>query len=127
MPCSFDYAVVRVVPRVERQEFLNAGVIVYCLELRFLRAEILLDRSRLLTLWPALDFEEAAAQLQAVRLVSQGDAAAGPIARLPLRERFHWLVAPRSTMIQMSPVHTGLSENPEETLQSLYRSLVLTA
>ncbi len=124
MSTSFDYAVIRVVPRVERQEFLNAGVIVFSLERKFLRAEIHLDRARLQSLWPSLDLEETAAQLEAIPRIAAADANAGPIAQLPLRDRFHWLVAPRSTVIQVSPVHTGLTENPEETLRSLHRKLV---
>ena len=124
MSTSFDYAIVRVVPRVDRQEFLNAGVILFSLQHKFLKAEIHIDRARLQTLWPTLDLSETTAQLEAISRIAAAAPDAGPIAQLPLRERFHWLVAPRSTVIQVSPVHTGLTENPEETLRSLYRTLV---
>jgi len=125
MSTSFDYAVVRVVPRVDREEFVNAGVILFCLERRFLQAEVEIDRARLAALWPALDLEETAAQLEAIPRICAGLPEAGPIAQMPLRERFHWLVAPRSTVIQVSPVHTGISERPEEMLRHLHRGLVL--
>lgn len=107
---SFDYAVVRVVPRVERGEFINAGVIVFCLEQKFLAARVVVDEPRLRALWPEIDVELVRRHLEAIPKVAAGDAAAGPIAKLSLRERFHWLVSPRSTIIQVSPVHTGLCE-----------------
>lgn len=122
---SFDYAVVRVVPRVDRGEFVNAGVILFCLEKRFLSSRVHLDEVRLRTLWPGVDVNVIEAHLAAFPLVCRGEAAAGPIAALSLRERFHWLVAPRSTIIQVSPVHTGLCEIPETTLQQLFERLVL--
>jgi hypothetical protein len=121
---SFDYAVLRVVPRVEREEFLNAGVIVFCLEQRFLEARVQVDEQRLLALWPAIDLEVVRLHLEAFPRVCQGEAAAGPIARLSQRERFHWLVSPRSTIIQVSPVHSGLCEKPEEALGQLFRQFV---
>ncbi len=94
------------------------------LQHKFLNAQIHIDRPRLSSLWPALDLDETAAQLEAISRIAAADPQAGPIAHLPLRERFHWLVAPRSTVIQVSPVHTGLTDNPEETLKALYRKLV---
>lgn len=121
---SFDYAVVRVVPRVERAEFLNAGVLLFCLERDFLRARIELDEARLLALWPGTDVELVRQHLAAIPRICAGSPEGGPIAKLTLRERFHWLVAPRSTMIQLSPVHAGLCESPERTLDELFQQMV---
>lgn len=118
-PASFDYALVRVVPRVEREEFLNAGVLVFCLERDYLAARILLDPARMKAFWPDIDAELVRTHLQAVERICAGDSAAGPIAQLSRRERFHWLVSPRSTIIQTSPVHTGLCEKPEGILDHL--------
>ena len=105
--CTYDYAVVRVVPRVERGEFVNAGVIVSCAAQNFLRAHIELDEARLLALDPSVDLPGIRAALAALPLVCAGGDAAGALGRLSTRERFHWLVAPRSTSIQTSAVHTG--------------------
>jgi hypothetical protein len=121
-PSSFDYAVVRVVPRVERGEFINAGVIVYCLEKRFLGARIHLDEARLKALWPDADIDLIRQHLEAIPRICAGDPSAGSIARLGLRERFHWLVAPRSTIIQISPVHGGICTEPENILDELMQS-----
>jgi hypothetical protein len=121
---SFDFATIRVVPRVEREEFLNAGVIVFCLGQKFLRAKVYLDEARIGALWPLLDFSLLRETLEAIPDICDGAADAGPIARLSLRERFHWLVAPRSTVIQVSPVHSGLCENPESALDDLFERLV---
>ena len=125
VPSSFDYAVVRVVPRVERGEFINAGVIVFCLERRFLAARVAVDEARLKALWPEIDLELVRRHLEAIPKIAAGDPAAGPIARLPQRERFHWLVSPRSTIIQVSEVHTGLcEEEPEGMVEELAKRLV---
>ena len=105
--CTYDYAVVRVVPRVERGEFVNVGVIVSCAAQNFLRAHIELDEVRLLALDPNVDLPGIRAALAALPLVCEGGDAAGALGRLSTRERFHWLVAPRSTSIQTSAVHTG--------------------
>ena len=121
---SFDYAVLRVVPRVELEEFLNVGVIVFCLERRFLSAEVRCERTRLHAVWPSLDLDELTRQLEAFRRVAAGDAAAGPIGRLTLRERFHWLVSPRNTVVQVSPVHTGLTDDPAGVAADLFERLV---
>ena len=121
---SFDYAVVRVVPRVERQEFLNAGVILFCLERDFLQARVAVDEARLRALWPETDVALVRQHLEAIPRICAGSPDGGPIARLSLRERFHWLVAPRSTILQVSPVHSGLSESPERTLEELFRQMV---
>jgi len=119
MPASFDYAVVRVVPRVERQEFINAGVIAFCLEKRYLGARIRLHEQRLMALWPDADVALVCDHLTAIERICAGDAAAGPIAALSQRERFHWLVSARSTMIQTSPVHSGLCDETGGILDEL--------
>jgi Protein of unknown function (DUF3037) len=127
VPSSFDYAVVRVVPRVERGEFINAGVIVFCLERKFLEARVVVDEARLRALWPDVDVDLVRRHLEAIPKIASGGAAAGPIARLSQRERFHWLVSPRSTMIQVSPVHTGLcEEGPEGVVEELAQRLLGT-
>jgi hypothetical protein len=119
VPASFDYAILRVVPRVERQEFINAGVVVFCLEKRYLDARILLDPRRLQTLWPDVDAALVREHLEAIPRICAGDPAAGPIAKLSQRERFHWLTAPRSTIIQPSPVHTGVCDETGDVLDRL--------
>ena len=121
---SFDYAVLRVVPRVEREEFLNAGVILFCLERRFLQARVRLDEDRLRVFGPGLDVDQVRRHLEAYPRVCEGVAEAGPIAQLTQRERFHWLVAPRSTIIQVSAAHSGLCEAPEQALEQLFQQLV---
>jgi len=125
-PTSFDYAALRVVPRVDREEFVNAGVILFSAEHRFLGARVHVDEARLKALWPALDVDLVRQHLEAVSRICTGDLSAGPIARLELRERFHWLVSPRSTMIQLSPVHSGLCETPAEALDRLFHQLTRT-
>lgn len=121
---SFDYAVIRVVPRVEREEFVNTGVIVFCLEKNFLAARVHLNAERLRALWPEVDVDLIRQHLEAFPKISAGDPAGGPIARLSLRERFHWLVSPRSTMIQVSPVHSGICNgDPQEALDRLFQRL----
>lgn len=121
---SFDYAVIRVVPRVDRGELINAGVILFCLQKDFLKARIEVDEARLRALWPEVDVELVRQHLEAIPRICAGDPDAGPIARLSIRERFHWLVSPRSTMIQVSPVHTGLCEDPERSLEDLFQKMV---
>ena len=123
---SYDYAIVRVVPRVEREEFINAGVILSCPAQDFLGARIELDERRLLALDANVDLETVRANLASIPVVCAGGAAAGPIGKLSPRERFHWLVAPRSTMIQVSPVHSGLCQNPEDAIDRLVRELLHT-
>ena len=122
---SFDYAIVRVMPRVERGELVNAGVILFCLERDFLQARIDVNEPRLRALWPGTDLELVRQHLEAIPRICAGTPDGGPIARLSLRERFHWLVSPRSTMIQVSPVHAGLCEQPERELDELFRQMVL--
>jgi hypothetical protein len=123
-PCTYDYAIVRVVPRVERGEFVNAGVIVSCAEQGLLQAAIELDEPRLLALDPNADLAGIRAALAAIPLICAGGDAAGPLGRLSVRERFHWLVAPRSSSIQTSPVHTGRCETPGLMLDQLMRKMV---
>lgn len=122
--CSFDYALIRVVPRVEREEFINAGVILYCLTRRFLEARVELDERRLLALAPDADVELVRSHLEAIPRLCAGGKGAGPIGQLPQKERFHWLVAPKSTIIQTGPVHTGLCHEPESALEHLLRTMV---
>lgn len=124
-PSSFDYGIVRVVPRVEREECINAGVILFCLEQRFLQARVHADERRLLALWPGLDVELVRQHLEAIPRICAGGPDGGPIGKLSLRERFHWLVAPRSTIIQVSPVHTGLCDTPDLALDKLFEKMVL--
>jgi hypothetical protein len=121
---SFDYAVVRVVPRVDRDEFINAGVILYCRSLDFLAARIALDRARLAALFPSADVDAVERALAVFPRISSGDPTAGPIARLSRGERFHWLVSPRSTVTQVSPVHSGLCDDPAAMLDHLVDAMV---
>lgn len=123
-PASFDYALLRVVPRVERQEFINAGVVVYCPEKRYLAARVRLHEARLKALWPEVDLVLVAQHLEAVERICAGDPAAGPIAQLSQRERFHWLTSPRSTIIQPSPVHTGVCDATDALLDRLEKQFL---
>ena len=124
---SYDYAIVRVVPRVEREEFINAGVVLSCPSQSFLDARIDLDEARLLALDEGVDLAAVRENLASIPLICVGGSAAGPIGRLSARERFHWLVAPRSTMIQTSAVHTGRCENPAAALEHLLETMVRRA
>lgn len=124
MPASFDYAVLRVVPRVERQEFLNTGVIVLCRERRYLQAKVMVDEVRLRVLWPQLEIEAVRQHTDAVVRICSGDPSANPIAALSQSERFHWLTSPRSTILQTSPVHTGIWDDTEALLDRLYAQMV---
>ena len=124
MTSSFDYAVVRIVPRVERGEFINAGVILFCRSRRFLAARVALDVVRLRCLDPSIEVSDIQSHLAVIPLVAAGDSAAGPIARIDLAGRFHWLVAPRSTVVQTSPVHSGLCTDPASALDHIFESLV---
>ena len=122
--CTYDYAVIRVVPKVEREEFINVGVIVSCPAREFLEARIKLDIERLQVLDPKLDFETIQTHLATIPAICKGGEMAGPIGLLPQRERFHWLVAPRSTIIQTSPVHSGYCTSPHEALEHLVSAMV---
>ena len=119
---SFDYAIVRVVPHVEREEFINVGIILFCRTQRFLSAQIELDGDRLTALAPGVDIAKVQTHLDLIPRVCAGDDSS--IGQLSQAERFHWLVTPRSTTIQVSPVHTGLCADPDRALQHLGRSLV---
>lgn len=124
MPSVCNYAVVRVVPRVERGEFLNAGVILFCREHRFLGARIELPEQRLATLAPHLDLASLHQHLDSIPRICAGGKAGGPIGQLSLSERFHWLVAPRSTMVQTSPVHCCLCTDGAAMLDHLLATMV---
>jgi hypothetical protein len=121
---SFDYAVVRLVPRVERGEFLNAGVILFCSTAAYLDARIELQRERLLAIDASIDCALVESHLEAIPRVCRGGKDAGAIGELPQRARFHWLVAPRSTVIQMSPVHSGVHHDLDAALELLFDKLV---
>ena len=120
----FSYAVYRVVPRVERGEGINAGVVVFCRPLMYLGAKTSVDEARLRALWPDVDVDAVRAHLHGIERIAAGEDGAGPIARLNLTERFHWLVAPSSTIIQPSEVHTGLCGEPAQELEHLFAELV---
>ena len=125
MPASaFEYALVRVVPRVERGEGFNVGAVLLCRQHRFLQARLHLDRTALQALAPTLDLDAVAEQLALIPLVCAGGAAAGPIGALPLYERFRWLTAPRSTVIQPSSVHGGLCSDPVAALERVFQQMV---
>ena len=120
----FAYATIRVVPRVEREEFVNVGVVLYSRPRAFLGVQARLDGDRLHALWPELDLDAVARQLDVIRLVAAGDPAGGAIALLPAAERFGWLSAPASTILQPGPVHAGLASDPESALDELFSELV---
>ncbi len=120
----FAYAIVRVVPRVERGEFLNAGIVLLCRPRRFLGARVAFDEARLRALDPTCDGQAVFAHLALIERIAAGDPSAGPIARLSKPERFHWLVSPTSTIIQVSDAHPGLTADPAATLAHLFRTLV---
>jgi DUF3037 family protein len=122
--CTYDYAIVRVVPKVEREEFVNVGVIVSCPDRAFLAARMELDEQRLLALDATLDIDSIRTHLASIPTICAGGEQAGPIGQLTQRERFHWLVAARSTIIQTSPVHTGRCENPAAVLEHLLETMV---
>jgi hypothetical protein len=120
----FDYALVRVVPRVERGEFVNAGVILFCPTAGYLQSRIELDRARLLALAPEIDVAAVESYLEIIPKICAGGGDAGSIGELPQRARFHWLVAPRSTILQTSPVHSGVHEDLDAALNGLFEKLV---
>lgn len=122
----FEYAVIRVVPRVEREEFLNVGVILYCARQKFLKTLFILDEERLRIFSPELDIQEVEQHLRAFEQIAAGGSDAGPIGRLDMASRFRWLTATRSTVVQTSKVHPGFCEDPTAALIKLYNRLVLT-
>ncbi|GAB2622918.1 DUF3037 domain-containing protein [Novilysobacter erysipheiresistens] len=121
---SYDYSVIRIVPRVERGEFVNAGVIVSCESRQFLQARVEVDERRLRALDPTIDIETVRRHLQAIVRICEGAPDAGPIARLPRRGRFHWLTATRSSIIQTSPVHMGRCSDPAMSIERLFDRMV---
>jgi len=123
-PHTYDYAVIRVVPRVEREEFINVGVIVSCPTARHLEARIELDEARVRAFAPFLDIEALRPYLDAIVAICNGDANAGPIAALPARARFHWLTAKRSSIVQVSPAHVGRTTQPERVVEHLMQRMV---
>ncbi|SDL27401.1 Protein of unknown function [Catalinimonas alkaloidigena] len=120
----FEYAVVRVVPRVEREEFLNVGVILLCAPKGFLQIRYELSEVRLAAFGNTIDCGELRERLRAFERICAGRKEGGPIGQFPLAGRFRWLTAARSTVVQTSPVHPGLSADPSETLDRLFRQLV---
>jgi len=123
-PSTYDYAVIRVVPRVEREEFVNVGVIVSCPQRDFLDCRIELDEARLRALWPEIDIDLVRRHLASIPAICRGVDQAGPIGKLPARERFRWLIAARSTIIQASPAHTGRCTDPPALMEHLLATMV---
>lgn len=121
---SFEYAVIRVVPYVERGEFINAGIVLYCRGRSFLDAQVALDETRLRALAPGADHAEITRYLEALQRICRGGPGSGPIGQLTQRERFHWLISPRSTVIQTSPTHAGLCQDPAAMLEHLMATVV---
>ena len=121
---SFDYAIIRVVPRVEREEFLNVGAVVFCRTKKYLEARIELSDERLLAFFPSIDIEMIRSHLDMIPKICEGGEAAGPIGQLSQSERFNWIVAPKSTMVQCSPVHSGVCSEPEKQLDRLIEKMV---
>ncbi len=121
----YDYAIIRIVPCVERGEYINVGVILYCPTRRFLGALTHLDKQRLSAFAPQLDFPAVQQQLEHLLQICSGKSESSPVGKLSPSERFHWLVSPRSTVIQTSPVHSGICSDPKTALQDLLKKLVL--
>ena len=123
-PLTYDYAIVRVVPRVERGEFINVGVILSCAPAKYLRAMIHLHEEKILALDPRADLESIRATIAAIPLICAGGAEAGDLGKLSRGERFHWLVAPRSSSVQTSPVHTGRCSDLDKALEKIFAKMV---
>ena len=121
---TYDYSIIRIVPRVERGEQINVGIILSVADSEFLEARIELDETLLRSIDPSVDLFAVRAQLDLILAICRGGAAAGPIGELPARGRFRWLVSPRSTMVQPSPVHTGRTSDPAGCLERLMESVV---
>ena len=126
-PHVFEYAIIRLVPRVEREEFINVGVLLFCKESRFLEARIELDEQRARALAPGIDLDDVRSHLAIIPLVCEGGPGAGPVGEFDQAERFRWLAAPRSTVIQTSPVHSGETHDPAAELDHLLKTMVLPA
>ncbi|MCW3126178.1 MAG: hypothetical protein JWO03_1836 [Bacteroidetes bacterium] len=121
----FEYAVIRTVPRVEREEFLNVGVVLFCRNQNFLKAVFDINEERIRAFSPNINMEQVGEYLLAFRQICAGHASAGPISQLPMAERFRWLTAPRSTILQTSRVHSGFCSDAEDKLNKLHEQLVL--
>ena len=121
----FEYAVIRVVPRMEREEFLNVGVVLFCKSRRYLDCRYLVDQEKLAAVFPQLDLEDVEAHLQSFERICRAAKEGGPIALLDTPSRFRWLTATRSTVVQAGKVHTGLCEELPASLDKLYAQLVL--
>ena len=121
----YEYAVIRIVPRVEREEFLNVGIILYCSKKGFLQAKYQLDKEKLAVFSNSLEYEDLEKYLQTWERICTGGKTAGPIGILPIASRFRWLTATRSTIVQTSKVHPGFCSDAQETLNHLYSQLVL--
>jgi hypothetical protein len=122
---AYEYSVIRVVPRIEREECVNAGVVLFCKQHRYLSARVYLDEARVLALDPSADLECIRQQLDLVPLLAEGGVAAGELGALSQAERFRWITSPRNTVIQPSPVHPGLCDDPRAALEALFIRLVL--
>lgn len=122
---TYDYAIIRIVPRVDRGEQMNVGVILSCVDSDFLDLRLALDESRLRALDPTVDLESVQAGLTTLKAVCAGGSEAGPVGEMPPRARFRWLVSPKSTVVQTSAVHTGRTNNPQAALQHLFETMVL--
>jgi hypothetical protein len=120
----FEYAIIRVVPRVEREEFLNIGVILYCAKQQFLQARYLIDENRLMASFPKIDIVEITDHICSMERICLGNSEAGPIGKLDIASRFRWLTATRSTIIQTSKVHPGFCGNAADTLEKLFKQMV---
>ena len=123
--CTFDYATLRLVPRVEREEFFNVGVILSCPAHKFLETRIFLDEGKLACFAPGVEAAAIRHYLDIIPQICAGAAKAGVIGKLNQRERFYWLTAQRSTIVQSSPVHTGFTANPAQTLEDLFNKMAL--
>lgn len=121
----FEYAIIRVVPKVEREEFINVGVILYCGPLKFLQTKILLNKDRVKAFCQDTECDELEEYIGSFERISKGGEKSGPIGKLPMAERFRWLTATRSTIVQTSKVHPGLTNNPQEMLDRLFEQLVV--
>jgi hypothetical protein len=121
----FEYAVIRVVPRVEREEFINVGVILFCARRKYLNSIFKIDEDRLLSFCKSMDIEAIGANVNSIKLICTGGRSGGPIGMLDAASRFRWLTATRSTVVQCSKVHPGFCDDPEETLLRLQQELVL--
>jgi hypothetical protein len=121
----FEYAVIRIVPRVQREEFVNVGVILYCRQLRFLQTIYCIDEMRLRVLWEEVDLDMVMHYLDAFKRITDGTTESGPIGKLDIASRFRWLTATRSTVVQTSKIHAGFCTTPQETLNQLFEQLVM--